>query len=155
MSGSSPFPPHHWQRAPIFSLRNTTSPSLPLSVTELLQATMLPNCKTLKGSDRKKGALLTATLYPTTVFGMGFFLNFFIWGEHSVETSNLNYTHKLEALLLFCSVHAKSFCQLSFHCLSSTSLFMFPHRTIIGGGGHSPSPVTMSWATPLSTTTPR
>ena len=22
-------------------------------------------------------------LYPTIVFGMGFFLNFFIWGEHS------------------------------------------------------------------------
>ncbi|CAI8000802.1 Transmembrane 9 superfamily member 4, partial [Geodia barretti] len=39
--------------------------------------------KTLKGSDWKKGALLTATLYPSTFFGMGFFLNFFIWGEHS------------------------------------------------------------------------
>lgn len=25
----------------------------------------------------------TAALYPSIVFGMGFFLNFFIWGEHS------------------------------------------------------------------------
>lgn len=25
----------------------------------------------------------TATLYPSIVFGVGFFLNFFIWGEHS------------------------------------------------------------------------
>ncbi|CAI8057468.1 Transmembrane 9 superfamily member 4 [Geodia barretti] len=37
--------------------------------------------KTLKGSDWKKGALLTATLYPSTFFGMGFFLNFSSGGE--------------------------------------------------------------------------
>lgn len=39
--------------------------------------------RTLKGSDWKKAATLTATLYPSVVFGTGFFLNFFIWGEHS------------------------------------------------------------------------
>lgn len=27
--------------------------------------------------------LQTATLYPAVVFGICFFLNFFIWGEHS------------------------------------------------------------------------
>ena len=27
--------------------------------------------------------LQTAMLYPSIVFGVGFFLNFFIWGEHS------------------------------------------------------------------------
>ena len=26
---------------------------------------------------------MTAMLYHSVVFGMGFFLNFFIWGEHS------------------------------------------------------------------------
>lgn len=39
--------------------------------------------RTLKGNDWKKAAALTAMLYPSIVFGMGFFLNFFIWGEHS------------------------------------------------------------------------
>ena len=39
--------------------------------------------RTLKGTDWKKASLLTAMLYPSVVFGMGFFLNFFIWGEHS------------------------------------------------------------------------
>ena len=51
--------------------------------------------KTLKGSDWKKGALLTATLYPSTFFGMGFFLNFFIWGEHSsgAVSDDLTFSH--------------------------------------------------------------
>ena len=39
--------------------------------------------RTLKGSDWKKAAALTAMLYPSILFGTGFFLNFFIWGEHS------------------------------------------------------------------------
>ena len=39
--------------------------------------------RTLKGTDWKKASLMTAMLYPSVVFGMGFFLNFFIWGEHS------------------------------------------------------------------------
>ena len=28
-------------------------------------------------------AFLTATLYPSVVFGIGFFINLFIWGKHS------------------------------------------------------------------------
>ena len=39
--------------------------------------------RTLKGTDWKKASLMTAMLYPSVVFRMGFFLNFFIWGEHS------------------------------------------------------------------------
>ena len=39
--------------------------------------------RTLKGTDWKKVSLMTAMLYPSVVFRMGFFLNFFIWGEHS------------------------------------------------------------------------
>lgn len=39
--------------------------------------------KTLKGREWKRAAFLTATLYPSVVFGTCFFLNFFIWGKHS------------------------------------------------------------------------
>ncbi|KAJ9600211.1 hypothetical protein L9F63_009493 [Diploptera punctata] len=39
--------------------------------------------KTMKGREWKRAAFLTATLYPALVFGMCFFLNFFIWGKHS------------------------------------------------------------------------
>uniref|UniRef100_A0A8C8DBX9 Transmembrane 9 superfamily member n=1 Tax=Oryzias sinensis TaxID=183150 RepID=A0A8C8DBX9_9TELE len=39
--------------------------------------------RTLKGHRWRKGAFCTATLYPGVVFGISFFLNFFIWGEHS------------------------------------------------------------------------
>ncbi|EEB16936.1 conserved hypothetical protein [Pediculus humanus corporis] len=39
--------------------------------------------KTLKGRDWKRAAFLTATLYPSIIFGTCFFLNFFIWGKHS------------------------------------------------------------------------
>lgn len=39
--------------------------------------------KTMKGREWKKGAFLTATLYPGIVFGTCFFLNFFIWDKHS------------------------------------------------------------------------
>jgi len=39
--------------------------------------------RTLKGTNWKKAAALTATLYPGVVFCTGFFLNFFIWGQHS------------------------------------------------------------------------
>lgn len=39
--------------------------------------------KTIKGSNWKRTAALTATLYPAIVFGVGFFLNFFIWGKRS------------------------------------------------------------------------
>ncbi|XP_003976709.2 transmembrane 9 superfamily member 4, partial [Takifugu rubripes] len=39
--------------------------------------------RTLKGHRWRKGAFCTATLYPAVVFGICFFLNFFIWGEHS------------------------------------------------------------------------
>ena len=31
----------------------------------------------------KAAAFLTATLYPGIVFGIGFFVNLFIWGKHS------------------------------------------------------------------------
>ena len=47
--------------------------------------------KTLKGTDWKKASLLTAALYPGAVFGMGFFLNFFIWGEHSSGAVSITY----------------------------------------------------------------
>uniref|UniRef100_A0A4P6D6W1 Transmembrane 9 superfamily member n=1 Tax=Rhodnius prolixus TaxID=13249 RepID=A0A4P6D6W1_RHOPR len=39
--------------------------------------------KTLKGREWKKTAFLTASFYPGIVFGVCFFLNFFIWGKHS------------------------------------------------------------------------
>lgn len=39
--------------------------------------------RTLKGSDWKLAAALTAALYPGVVFGVCFLLNFFIWGQHS------------------------------------------------------------------------
>ena len=39
--------------------------------------------KTLKGLEWKKAAFQTAILYPGLVFGISFFLNFFIWGKHS------------------------------------------------------------------------
>ncbi|GAB6029941.1 Transmembrane 9 super member 4 [Chamberlinius hualienensis] len=39
--------------------------------------------RTIRGVQWKKAALLTATLYPGVVFGTCFFLNFFIWGQHS------------------------------------------------------------------------
>ncbi|XP_063234730.1 transmembrane 9 superfamily member 4 [Bacillus rossius redtenbacheri] len=39
--------------------------------------------KTMKGRQWKRAAFLTATLYPGVVFGLGFFLNFFIWGKQS------------------------------------------------------------------------
>merc|ERR1719411_1007510 len=34
--------------------------------------------KTMKGKEWKKAAFLTSTLYPGIVFGIGFFVNFFI-----------------------------------------------------------------------------
>ncbi|XP_014248153.1 transmembrane 9 superfamily member 4 [Cimex lectularius] len=39
--------------------------------------------KTMKGREWKRTAFLTATFYPGIVFGVCFFLNFFIWGKHS------------------------------------------------------------------------
>lgn len=39
--------------------------------------------KTMKGKEWKAAAFLTATLYPGLVFGVGIFINFFIWGKHS------------------------------------------------------------------------
>jgi len=39
--------------------------------------------RTMKGKEWKAAALLTATLYPAFVFGIGFFINLFIWGKHS------------------------------------------------------------------------
>lgn len=39
--------------------------------------------KTMKGREWKRGAFLTATLFPGIVFGTCFFLNFFIWDKHS------------------------------------------------------------------------
>merc|ERR1712128_219154 len=39
--------------------------------------------RTMKGKEWKAAAFLTATLYPGIVFGIGFFINLFIWGKHS------------------------------------------------------------------------
>jgi len=39
--------------------------------------------KTIKGKEWKAAAMLTATLYPSVVIGVGLFINFFIWGKHS------------------------------------------------------------------------
>ncbi|CAF1017616.1 unnamed protein product [Adineta ricciae] len=39
--------------------------------------------KTMKGTSWKRTAILTATLYPSVVCGVGLFLNFFIWGKRS------------------------------------------------------------------------
>jgi len=39
--------------------------------------------KTIKGKEWKAAALLTGCLYPSVVLGVGFVINFFIWGKHS------------------------------------------------------------------------
>jgi len=39
--------------------------------------------KTIKGKEWKAAALLTGSLYPSFVLGVGFIINFFIWGKHS------------------------------------------------------------------------
>ena len=39
--------------------------------------------RTMKGKEWKAAAFLTATLYPSIVFAIGFFINLFIWGKHS------------------------------------------------------------------------
>lgn len=39
--------------------------------------------KTMRGQQWKKTAFITALLYPSVIFGVGFILNFFIWGKHS------------------------------------------------------------------------
>uniref|UniRef100_A0A915JV90 Transmembrane 9 superfamily member n=1 Tax=Romanomermis culicivorax TaxID=13658 RepID=A0A915JV90_ROMCU len=39
--------------------------------------------KTLRGTQWKRAAFQTATLFPETVFGICFVLNFFIWEKHS------------------------------------------------------------------------
>merc|ERR1740128_1004145 len=39
--------------------------------------------RTMKGKEWKGAAFLTATLFPAIVFGIGFFINLFIWGKHS------------------------------------------------------------------------
>jgi len=39
--------------------------------------------RTMRGKEWKAAAFLTATLYPGIVFGIGFFINLFIWGKHS------------------------------------------------------------------------
>lgn len=39
--------------------------------------------RTMKGKEWKAAAFLTATLYPGIVFGIGFFINMFIWSKHS------------------------------------------------------------------------
>jgi len=39
--------------------------------------------RTMKGKEWKAAAFLTSTLYPGIVFGIGFFINLFIWGKHS------------------------------------------------------------------------
>ncbi|XP_070555187.1 transmembrane 9 superfamily member 4-like [Ptychodera flava] len=39
--------------------------------------------KTMKGTNWKRAAFMTAMLYPSIVFGVVFFLNFFIWGKRS------------------------------------------------------------------------
>ena len=43
--------------------------------------------KTMKGREWKKAAFLTSILYPGIIFALGFFVNFFIWGEHSSGVS--------------------------------------------------------------------
>ena len=62
--------------APFSLFRSLHSRSLFLSLPQC--CCRISCCQTLKGSDWKKAALLTATLYPSVVFGTGFFLNFFI-----------------------------------------------------------------------------
>ena len=39
--------------------------------------------RTMRGTHWKRAAVMTSALYPGVVFGTGFFLNLFIWGEHS------------------------------------------------------------------------
>ena len=39
--------------------------------------------RTLKGTNWKKAAAMTALFYPSIVFGTSFLVNFFIWGKHS------------------------------------------------------------------------
>jgi transmembrane 9 superfamily protein 2/4 len=39
--------------------------------------------KTMRGTQWKKAAFQTAMIYPSVMFGITLFLNFFIWGKHS------------------------------------------------------------------------
>jgi transmembrane 9 superfamily protein 2/4 len=39
--------------------------------------------KTLKGTNWKQAAMTSGILFPSVVFGVAFFLNFFIWGQAS------------------------------------------------------------------------
>jgi transmembrane 9 superfamily member 2/4 len=39
--------------------------------------------KTLKGQNWQKNTVLTAVAFPGVIFGIYFFLNFFLWGQHS------------------------------------------------------------------------
>ncbi|RZF41057.1 hypothetical protein LSTR_LSTR002689 [Laodelphax striatellus] len=55
--------------------------------------------KTLKGREWKRAAFLTATFYPALVFGICFFLNFFIWGKSS--SGAVPFSTMLSLLLLW------------------------------------------------------
>ncbi|CAF4080209.1 unnamed protein product [Rotaria sp. Silwood2] len=58
--------------------------------------------KTIKGSNWKRTAALTATLYPAVVFGIGFFLNFFIWGKRS--SGAVPFTTMLSILVMWLGI---------------------------------------------------
>jgi len=58
--------------------------------------------KTFHGSRWKRAALLTSLLYPGIVFGISFFLNFFLWGKKS--SGAVPFTTMLALLCLWCGV---------------------------------------------------
>ncbi|CAF4602394.1 unnamed protein product [Rotaria sp. Silwood1] len=58
--------------------------------------------KTIKGSNWKRTAALTATLYPGIVFSIGFFLNFFIWGKRS--SGAVPFTTMLSILVMWLGI---------------------------------------------------
>jgi transmembrane 9 superfamily protein 2/4 len=58
--------------------------------------------KTLKGLHWKKTAIATGSLFPCFLFGVSFFLNFFIWGKKS--SGAVPFTTMLALLFMFLGI---------------------------------------------------
>ena len=91
---SSPFSPPLPSTSPVFAMFGMPSPaSRGALMTAAIVLFMFMGLiagysaarmyRTLKGTHWKRAAGLTASLFPGVVFGVGFFLNFFLWGKHS------------------------------------------------------------------------
>lgn len=85
--------------------------------------------KTMKGREWKRGAFLTATLYPGIVFTTCFFLNFFIWDRHSSGAVPFGTMIWLLCLWFGISLPLVSDCALFFSILVLYFLFVFSRYT--------------------------